>query len=58
MKIEETEKSLCRIYRNTSENQKLNIHHQNSRQKVKERIENLNRQWPYDMERMCKEYEI
>lgn len=58
MKISEVEKSLCKIYLNSLNNQKINIDYVNRSDSFRDRVKNLNKQFPYDMKAMMKKHNI
>lgn len=46
-------KSLCQIYANSYNNQKIDLNRNTPVKHFNERIKNLDRQFPYDMRYMC-----
>jgi len=56
MNIKEIEKSLCRIYINSKENQKRDLRF--VKDHLKDKMANLRRQFPYDMEALCEKHGV
>jgi hypothetical protein len=56
MKTVEAEKALCKIYINSYNNQKLSADYTCRLDSVRDRLKNLNKQFPYDMPTMLKKH--
>jgi len=52
------EKALCKIYRQSAENQKLDLSLNTPVKDFQKRIRILNNQYPYDMEKLCERWGI
>jgi hypothetical protein len=58
MNIKSAEISLCRIYLKSKANQKIDMDYTNRRDSFKDRLKNLKRQFPYDMELLCEKHGV
>ena len=59
MNINELEKTLCRLYRKSYDNQKIDIDYQNRRESFRLRVKNLDRQYAHlDMRALCEKHGI
>lgn len=56
MKTTETEIALCKIYINSYNNQKINIDYTNRSDSFRDRLKNLNKQFPYNMITLLKKH--
>ncbi len=55
---ETAEKALCRIYRQSAENQKIELNLNTLIKHLNLRMKILQNQFPYDMEEMCERWGI
>jgi len=55
---ETAEKALCRIYRQSAENQKIELNLNTPIKHLNLRMKILRNQFPYDMEEMCERWGI
>jgi hypothetical protein len=55
---ETAEKALCKIYRQSAENQKIELNLNTPVKDLQKRLRILNNQYPYDMEKLCERWGI